>query len=179
MSGNFPTSSSSSSTSVFMICEVSIDVVGRRTLLPIRSLTWDHSLGLSPVPTVGAVVSGYRRLAGPPIWFIRREAFVLVFFYKLYNDKNRKSYISSANATLSLIFFFLKNGGAAAEIDEALKWQRWSMTAIEGTASLTNGPITPDCGAELDRPPLPSLSLSLARSVSAEDECVCVWPMTE
>lgn len=48
------------------------------------------------------------------------------------------------------------------------------MTAIEWAASLTNVPITPACVVKLDRP-LPSLALSL----SAEDGCVCVWPMTE
>lgn len=57
-------------------------------------------------------------------------------------------------------------------MDEALKWRRWSMTAIEWAASLTNVPITPACVVKLDRPHPPSLSLSPQKM----DACVCgLW----
>lgn len=90
-------------------------------------------------------------------------------FNKWWNNKNRKSYF------LTKAFYLKKKQkSGVVEMDEALKWRRWSMTAIERTTSLTNVPITPACVVELDRPP-DTLSLALF----AEDGCVCVWPMTE
>lgn len=61
-------------------------------------------------------------------------------------------------------------------MDEALKWRRWSMTAIEWTTSLTNVPISPACVVKLDRPAPDQPSLSRSLSLQKMDVCVCgLW----
>lgn len=54
-------------------------------------------------------------------------------------------------------------------MDEALKWRRWSMTAIERAASLTNVPISPGW-VKLGRPH------ATPPSLQKMDVCVCgLW----
>lgn len=64
-------------------------------------------------------------------------------FYKWRNHKNRKSYFLAREDFLRW----------KEEMDGALRWRRWSVTAIECSTSLTNVPITPACAAL--RPPAP------------------------
>lgn len=90
-------------------------------------------------------------------------------FYKWWNDKNRKSYF----LTKAFFFFFEKlrqSGGDG--------WG-FKVTAVVydcyWIGRIPNKCPHHSCLCSEARSPAPPLALSL----SAEDGCVCVWPMTE